>query len=106
MEGFHSMERWLGEHLRPKSSAEKRQRVLDLIGENVRLREERDRAQRMLDVCGTALAQIDTGAQLPRYVEEPYAQAEWWKHLASKRREVARDALAKLNELSKEARDG
>jgi hypothetical protein len=38
-----------------------------------------------------ALKRIDTSAPLPR---EHYDSAEWWKHIASKRREIAQAALA------------
>jgi len=37
-----------------------------------------------------ALRGINTSAQLP----DPFDPAEWWKHVASKRLEIARAALA------------
>lgn len=42
-----------------------------------------------------ALEQIDTNAQLPDRIDPDSREAaEWWKHVASKRREIARAALA------------
>lgn len=50
-----------------------------------------------LDVALAALREIDSPVQMPgAYLDNAAGQAEWWKHTAAKRREIASDALAKI----------
>ena len=54
-----------------------------------------DQRQQAID----ALREIDTPVQMPgTYFDNMAGQAEWWKHIAAKRREIAADALVKLGE--------
>lgn len=52
-------------------------------------RKRAEKAEARVAVLEAALREIDTNATLPKL----YDVAEWWKHLASKRREIAQAAL-------------